>query len=60
LFGGQSAGRVVSSAIAPGGGVELLAVVQLAAVADGRLHLVDATGPALTVLPLPYPIPDAG
>jgi len=55
----QSAGTVVMAHASPGGGYEMLAVIQIAAVeteADAlRLH--DASGPSLAVLPLPYAFP---
>ncbi|MDE2132489.1 MAG: folate-binding protein YgfZ [Betaproteobacteria bacterium] len=38
-------------------GTELLAVVQLEALAAGPLHLGEAGGPSLEPLPLPYPVP---
>jgi folate-binding protein YgfZ len=56
-FGDQACGLVVNAAPAPGGGSDLLAVVQLAAVAAGGLHLDAPDGPALTPLPLPYAVP---
>ena len=56
-FGDQPCGVVVNAAPAPGGGSDLLAVVQLAATDKGELHLGAPDGPALTALPLPYAIP---
>ena len=56
-FGDQSCGTVINAAIAPDGGSDLLAVVQLAAAASGDLHLDAPSGPSLAVLPLPYEVP---
>ena len=58
-FPGQACGTVVNAAAAPGGGFDLLAVLQLAAAerGDARLNAVD--GPLLAPLPLPYAIPAA-
>lgn len=53
----SSVGEVVIAAQAESG-VELLAVLQEDAVADGRIQLGSATGSALTLLDLPY-TPDA-
>lgn len=59
LMRGQSAGTVVNAHASPGGGYELLAVIQTAAVeteADNlRLHGDD--GPPLTLATLPYELP---
>ena len=57
-FGDQACGVVVNAAPAPGGGSDVLAVVQLAAAADGPLHLGEPAGATLTPLPLPYEIPE--
>ena len=57
-FGDQACGMVVNAAPAGGGGCDLLAVVQLAALAAPPLRLHSATGPALTPMPLPYVVPD--
>jgi folate-binding protein YgfZ len=56
-FEAQPCGTVVNAAPAPGGGADLLAVVQIAAAArdDARLRAPD--GPLLVALPLPYEIP---
>jgi tRNA-modifying protein YgfZ len=58
-FDEQPCGTVVNAAPAPGGGCDLLAVLQMAAAerGDARLHTPD--GPRLTALPLPYAIPAA-
>jgi tRNA-modifying protein YgfZ len=57
-FGDQACGVVVNAAPAPDGGSDVLAVVQLAAVADGALRLGEPDGAMLTRLPLPYEIPE--
>jgi folate-binding protein YgfZ len=56
MFGEQACGTVVDAAKAPGGGVDLLAILQLSAL-DGSLHLGTPDGPALVHLPLPYSLP---
>jgi hypothetical protein len=43
--------------VAPAGGFDLLAVLQLAAAERDDVHLGSPDGPALTPLPLPYAIP---
>jgi hypothetical protein len=54
---GQSVGRVVSAEVSPEGGYELLAVIQNDAAA-GPVHLGAADGPTLTLLDLPYAVPE--
>jgi hypothetical protein len=57
-FGDQACGTVINAARAPGGGADLLAVAQIAAIASDALRLGDgATAP---LLPLPYALPVAG
>lgn len=51
---GQSVGMVVDAQTSPEGGADLLAVIQIAAVEAGALHLGTPDGPRLSVLPLPY------
>mgnify|MGYP006392029847 CR=1 FL=1 len=58
-FAGQPCGTVVNAAAAPGGGTDLLAVVQVAAAERGDARLGAPDGPALAPLPLPYAIPAA-
>ncbi|ROR32114.1 YgfZ/GcvT domain-containing protein [Inmirania thermothiophila] len=53
---GQAAGRIVDARPTPEGGHEALAVLTAAAREAGRVRLGTAGGPALTLLPLPYPI----
>jgi folate-binding protein YgfZ len=57
-FEGQPCGTVVNAAPAPGGGTDLLAVVQLAAAERGDARLQAPDGPLLAALPLPYAIPE--
>jgi len=57
VFGDQAAGEVVQAAPAPHGGYDLLVVAQVESLRDGRLHLRALDGPALTLKPLPYPLP---
>jgi len=55
----QSAGRIVSAQPGAEGGVELLAVIQIASVeaaAPGGLHLGAPDGPALSLRELPYAV----
>lgn len=58
-FDGQPCGTVVNAASAPGGGADLLAVMQLAARDNGAVHLGAPDGRELALLPLPYPLPAA-
>jgi hypothetical protein len=59
-FGDQPCGMVVNAAAAPGGGGDLLAVLQIAAAERGDARLGAPNGPLLVPLPLPYAIPAAG
>ncbi|MBI4809142.1 MAG: folate-binding protein YgfZ [Nitrosomonadales bacterium] len=54
---GQSCGIVANAAPAPGGGHDLLAVVQIASHDAFPVHLGTLTGTRLQFQPLPYPIP---
>jgi len=56
-FEDQACGTVVSAARAPGGGSDLLAVLQIAAAERGDARLRAPDGPQLDTLPLPYAIP---
>lgn len=56
-FGEQACGSIVDSVALPDGGSDLIAVVQLAAVESGDLHVGAPDGPALERLPLPYALP---
>lgn len=55
---GQASGTVVNAAPAPGGGYDLLAVVQVESAAAHPLHLGALDGPVLTLRPLPYTVPE--
>jgi len=57
-FGDQACGSVVNAAAAPGGGADLLAVLQLAARDGGDVRVGSPDGPTLTLLPLPYALPE--
>jgi folate-binding protein YgfZ len=50
----QPVGTVVDAQLSPTEGYDLLAVIQLARAEAGPVCLADATGPALTIEPLPY------
>jgi folate-binding protein YgfZ len=52
----QPAGLVALAAPAPTGGFDAIVSLQLAAVEAGDLHAQRADGPALQLLPLPYPL----
>lgn len=55
---GQGAGKVVDAQPAPGGGFDLLAVVQVSLVdSNDAVRLYDANGPQLQFRPLPYAFP---
>ncbi len=53
---GQSVGKVVDAQPSPEGGVELLAVIQIARQETGDVRLGSAAGPPLRFEPLPYPL----
>ena len=54
---GQASGMVVNAATAPGGGSDLLAVVQTSSRETQTVYLQSLQGAALSFLPLPYAIP---
>lgn len=54
---GQSCGMVANAAPAPGGGHDLLAVMQIASHDAHQVHLGAPDGPRLQFHPLPYPLP---
>lgn len=57
-FGEQSCGTMVNAAPAPGGGSDVLAVIQIASAQHDRIRLAQAAdAPVLELLPLPYPVP---
>ncbi len=53
---GQSCGMVANAAPAPGGGCDLLAVMQASCHEAGEVHLGSPDGPRLAFRPLPYPL----
>lgn len=57
VFGDQACGSVVDAVAIADGGADLIAVVQIAAVESGDVHLGAPDGPALERLPLPYALP---
>jgi hypothetical protein len=59
VFEAQPCGTVVNAARAPGGGFDLLAVLQIGAQERGDARLRAPDGPPLVSLPLPYSIPAA-
>jgi tRNA-modifying protein YgfZ len=54
---GQSCGIVANAQPAPGGGFDLLAVIQIASHDAYPVHLVALDGARLQFQPLPYPLP---
>ncbi|OIR02228.1 tRNA-modifying protein YgfZ [mine drainage metagenome] len=54
---GQSCGTVVNVQAAPGGGYDLLAVIQIASHDAFPVHLGELKGARLQFQPLPYPLP---
>ena len=55
VFSGHTAGgMVVNAQVAPGGGLDLLAVLPTLGATQEDLHLTSADGPSLQLLPLPY------
>ena len=54
----QPCGTVAAAAPCPAGGWHALVSMQTRAAEGGALHVGSAQGPALTVLPLPYPLLD--
>ena len=53
---GQASGMEVNAQAAPGGGYDLLAVMQTASLNAGTVHLKSLDGPALSIQPLPYTV----
>lgn len=53
---GQASGMVVNAALAPNGGCDLLAVVQISSRETQSLHLQSSQGAELQFLQLPYPL----
>lgn len=54
----QPCGHIVNGACAPAGGVDCLVELKLSLTADASIHVGSVTGPRLTVLGLPYALPD--
>jgi hypothetical protein len=52
----QPCGLVASAAPAPAGGFDAIVSIQTAAAMDGQLTLGSASGPRLSLIPLPYPL----
>jgi len=55
-LGDQAAGTVVNAALAPGGGFDVLAVVQTASAASDKVRLGSRSGPELQFRDLPYSV----
>ena len=53
-FGDQASGTIVNSAPAPGGGHDVLAVLQIESVRGEPLHWQSRDGPTLKLMDLPY------
>ncbi len=53
----QASGMIVNSALAPSGGYDVLAVVQISSQATQTIYLKSLRGKALKFLPLPYDLP---
>jgi len=51
---GQGTGQIVSTQASPDGGHIALAVIDVADAEGGKLQLIDASGPSISVEPLPY------
>ncbi|MCO6427107.1 folate-binding protein YgfZ [Nitrosomonas communis] len=53
----QACGMIVNAAPSPEGGFDALAVIQTDSVEAGKVFWKNLNGPALRMLPLPYPLP---
>ena len=53
----QPCGMIINACASPGGGFDLLVVMQISSHDAGKIHLQSAQGPALQFLPLPYSLP---
>ena len=58
--GGQINGMIANAAPAPGGGSDVLAVVQSTSAESDGVHLGSTDGPKLRFLALPYALPETG
>ena len=56
---GQGSGKIVAAQPSPDGGVEALAVVEIASAEGGEVRLGGPDGPLLQFCPLPYAVPAA-
>src|ERR1700674_89027 len=54
---GQTSGTIVNAAPAPGGGQDVLAVIQIDSAQRQSVHWKTADGPQLQLQPLPYSLP---
>jgi tRNA-modifying protein YgfZ len=54
---GQACGMIINASEAPGGGFDLLVVMQISSQASGDVHLQTIDGAKLNFLTLPYPLP---
>jgi folate-binding protein YgfZ len=55
---GQASGQILNVARAPGGGHDMLAVIQSESAKTQPVHWKQADGPLLALRPLPYALPD--
>ncbi|MEO7320792.1 MAG: folate-binding protein, partial [Nitrosospira sp.] len=55
-MGEQSSGMIVNAAPAPGGGFDVLAVIQTSSIEAGKISWKSLDGPPLGVMPLPYSV----
>lgn len=53
----QSCGMIVNAALSPEGGFDALAVIQVDSIKTSKIFWKNLNGPALQILPLPYPLP---
>jgi tRNA-modifying protein YgfZ len=54
---GQASGTIVNAEAAPGGGYDVLAVLQIGSAEGNDVHFKALDGPQLGLTPLPYPLP---
>ncbi|WON74280.1 folate-binding protein [Nitrosospira sp. Is2] len=55
-MGDQSSGTVVNAAPSPGGGYDVLAVIQISSAEASQIRWTSPDGPALEIMPLPYAV----